>query len=30
LKVESDLRGLPHPTPPYGVGDFKHNGSGAV
>ena len=23
LKVESDLRGLPHPLPPYPVGDLK-------
>ena len=30
LKIEADLRGLPAPEPPFGVGDFKHNVPGAL
>ena len=30
LKLESDFRGLPHPTAPYGVGDLRKTPPGAV
>jgi len=30
IKVEADLRGLPSPTPPHGVGDLRDTGGGAI
>jgi len=30
LKIEADLRGLPSPQPPYGVGQFRHDPDGAL